>query len=485
MEILFAAVEMGPLAKVGGLADVAGSLSKALLRRGHAVRVVLPFHGVINRDGLALRRLGSFDVRAPERPATVTVWETAVDGVPTVLLESGRFFDRPRIYGEPDDADRWLFFCDAVLAAAGGLGWRPDVLHLHDWHTAFVAARLREPGAPLAEVPLAYTIHNLAIRGDFDRGFVERHGLPDAAFQPPDGIDASLLLNGMAQGILWSDAVSTVSPTYAREVLTPEYGAGLDPLLRWRADGLTGILNGIDAAVFDPRTDPHLPARFDAGSPEARAANKATLQERMGLPRQPQAPLLGMVTRLYHQKGPDLAAEAVDLVLQDEQVQFVALGTGDEAYERQLAALRDRHPPQVAVSLAFDPALAQLVYAGSDVFLMPSRFEPCGLGQMLALRYGAVPVVRRTGGLADTVVDYELDPARGNGFVFEEPTAERLAKAIRRALDYYGRPERWQELVARAMRIDFSWERTADQYHALYQQARDLRRLREQATPGR
>lgn len=481
MDILFASVELSPLAKVGGLADVAASLPKALIRRGHAVRVVMPFHGTIDRGGLPLRRLGSFQVRTPDGPALVAAWETEVAGVPVTLLEEGRYLSRPRVYGDPDDADRWLVFSDALLTAAAGLGWRPDVLHLHEWHTAFVASRLRAArGGPLADVPVVFTIHNLAIRGDFDRAFAERHGLPLSG-DTPDGVDPALLLSGMAQGIRWADALNTVSPTYAREILTPEFGAGLDPLLRARAADLAGILNGIDQEAFDPRTDPHLAARFGPEAPEARAANKAALQERLGLPRQPRTPLLGMVTRLYYQKGPDLAAEAVDRVLQDEQVHLAVLGTGDSEEEARLTALRDRHPQQVAVVLAFDPALAQLIYGGADIFLMPSRFEPCGLGQMLALRYGAVPVVRETGGLADTVIDYEADPARGNGFVFREPDAERLAKTIRRALDYYGRPERWRELVVRGMRTDFSWDRTADQYEALYRRAQAARAGRQGA----
>ncbi|HEY8490319.1 MAG TPA: glycogen/starch synthase, partial [Dehalococcoidia bacterium] len=434
----------------------------------------------IGREGLPLRRLDSFPVRTPEGPAAATAWETEVDGVPVALLEEERYLSRARVYGDPDDADRWLVFCDAVLAAAERLGWRPDVLHLNEWHAAFAATRLRAGGGTAPGDPaVVYTIHNLAIRGDFDAAFAARHGLPEAAFRPPDGVDVGLLYNGMAQGIRWADAVNTVSPTYAREILTPEFGAGLDPLLRWRAAELTGILNGIDTEVFDPRTDPHIPARFHADALEARAANKAALQDRVGLPRQPRTPLLGMVTRLFHQKGTDLAAEAVDQVLQDEQVQFVVLGTGDAQEERRLAALQEWRPHQVAAVLAFDPALAQLIYAGCDLFLMPSRFEPCGLGQMLALRYGAVPVVRKTGGLADTVVDYEADPARGNGFVFQEPTAERLAKTIRRALDYYGRPERWRELMLRGMQADFSWDRTADRYVELYRRARAAREGRE------
>jgi starch synthase len=485
VRILFAAVELSPLAKVGGLADVAGALPKDLLHLGHDIRVVVPLHGVIDRARHELRDTGTrIALRGTAgRSTQVGVWRYDMGGVPVDLLDLPELFGRPQVYGEADDDLRWVGFCDAALGYLGSLaggGWTPDVLHLNEWHSAFIAARLRErPELPQARLPRLFTIHNLAIHGGFSEEFAKTAGLTSASLSSQLAWEPWVSHSGMGQGLLWSDLINTVSPTYAKEILTSEYGSGLDPLLRTRRDSLYGVLNGIDYEEFDPARDQRLPARYDAEHFDGHAVNKAELQGRFGLERDPLAPLMGMVTRLFFQKGADLAVDAVEIALKRHRLQFAVLGTGDKLYHEQLTALAEKHPGRVGVRLAFDADLAQLVYGGSDMFLMPSRFEPCGLGQMIAKRYGSVPVVRRTGGLADTVFDWDAEPERGNGFVFDEATAEALEDALERAIRTFGDADAWSTLVRRGMAEDHSWSSAAREYAALYERTRSA-----SAAPG-
>ena len=477
MRVLFATAEMSPLAKVGGLADVAGSLPKALVSRGQDVRVIMPLHAEIRTAAHGFHRvLADVPVATPRGPERVSVWEGEVGGVTVYLVEAADLFERPAIYGEPDDTQRFLFFSDAVLATVPQLQWLPDVLHLHDWHTAFVAARLRaDAGHPLAGAALVLTIHNLPFRGDFDRDFARANGL---AVPPVEGVDESVLASAMALGILSADIVSTVSETYAREILTPEYGAGLDPLLRRREPDLFGIVNGIDPSAFDPATDPYITARFSVADPTPKAENKKALQAELGLPVEPRVPLVGVVNRLFWQKGMDIAADGVREALADTPLQFVVLGTGEREYEERLLALERQHPASVKVVLAYDAPLGQRIYAGADMFLMPSRYEPCGLGQMIAMRYGAVPVVRRTGGLADTVPDDDEHPGEGVGFQFGPAEGPALTRALTRAVGAYGNAERWRGIMHRGMTRDSSWAEAAPKYVRLYEAALERARTR-------
>ena len=482
LPVLIIAVEMTPLAKAGGLADVIGSLPRALRRVGVDARVALPLHSVIDRERLDLRPLAAVPVLTPGGPRIARIFEASVRGVPLYLVENDDFFGRPGVYGEEDDLDRWLYFCDALLAAAPLLSrgpaevWRPRVLHLNEWHTAFLGSRLVAAAShPWASCARAYTIHNLALQGPFDQAFSRRHGLSTAALTAPAGLRPDIAFSGMAQGILWSDVVSTVSPTYAHEIQTSEFGAGLDGLLRDRSDRLTAVVNGLDYEVFDPARDPHIAAGYDAGTLDRRVENKRALQERVGLPVRPQAPLAGMVARLYDQKGGDLVAPAFQRLLSERDLQLVILGTGDPGHERVLSGLRDAFPEKAAIVIGFDEALAQLIYAGCDFFLMPSRFEPCGLGQLIAFRYGAVPVVRRTGGLADTVRDCDPDLSSGTGFMFDEASAQGLERAVGRALAAYEDPAAWRRLQVRGMSQDFSWDRSANLYRHMYERALNQR----------
>lgn len=471
LRVLFAAVEMSPLAKVGGLADVAGSLPVALRRLGLDVRLAMPFHGVIDRAVLAATRVADFTVETRDGAEQASLWRASVKDVPVYLIESARFFGRERVYGYDDDLDRWVFFCDALLASAGALDFAPDMLHLHDWHTAFVLTRLLDVEHPWTTCGTLYTIHNLGLPGPFDASTAHAHRFPAKALSVPDGVDPGLAYSGMAQGILHADYVSTVSETYAREILTPEYGFGLDPLLRARADRVTGIVNGIDYDEWNPATDPHI-VNFDAASLDRRMENKRALQRRSGLPVADETPLLGFVGRLFHQKGADIMLDAVTRRLEaGDDLQLVVLGTGDEALHDRLRAVEARFPRHIKAHIAFDVPLGQLIYGGCDLFLMPSRYEPCGLGQMIAQRYGAVPVVRRTGGLADTVEEFDPVANAGTGFLFDEPSPRALEGALTRAFSAFADRDAWQALQRRCMARDFSWGRAAGQYRDLYGRA--------------
>ncbi len=471
MQVAFCTVEMTPLAKVGGLADVAGSLPKALRHRGIDVRVVMPRHRSVDLELLGARRVAG--PVSLHRGCEATLWQAQVDGVPCYLIDCPPLFDREQVYGYPDDADRWLMFSDAILALLPRTGWQPDVLHVHDWHPAFCFTRLVAAEHPLAEAARAYTIHNLSIHGGFGQEFVRNYDLPDEAF--PTDLPASPY-SGMAQGILWADRITTVSPSYAREILTPEYGAGMDSLLRPRSDVLQGVLNGIDVDELDPDRDPALPSHYDVERWQRRRGNTVELRRRMGLAAT-DLPLVGMVSRLFPQKGVDLAAEAMRPMLAARRLQVVILGSGGEQDEALVRDLARDFPGYAAVETGFNAALAQLIYGGGDIFLMPSRFEPCGLGQMIAMRYGAVPVVRRTGGLADTVLDVNKDPTHGTGFVFDEATGDACRHALERALVAWGTPA-WAEIVRSGMRRDFSWNNTAGTYAEMYAAAVSARGAR-------
>jgi starch synthase len=461
---------MSPLAKVGGLGDVAGSLPRALRANGDDVHVAMPMHGAIERAALNLTHLLQ-DVKVPwpggdER---VDVWQADVRGVPVYLLENARYFGRPNVYGFDDDKERFLFFSDALLACAPHLGFRPDVIHAQDWHTALLLTRLAADDAhPWADAGRVYTIHNLALQGDFNAAFAQAHGIARAELTPPEGLPASVAYSGMAQGIMQADRVNTVSDTYAREIMTPEYGAGLDALLRARAGVVSGIVNGIDYEEFNPETDPALPQDFNVDTLDKRIANKRALQEQAGLPVSDRSLLFATVTRLFAQKGIDLVAVAFDRMLVERDMQLVVLGTGDEDVHKMLAQLQEKYPRQVKIWFDFNPKLGQQIYGGCDVFLMPSRYEPCGLGQLISLRYGAVPLVRHTGGLADTVQNADLPLRSGTGFVFESANATELKYAGERALSAFENPDGWRALQERGMRQDWSWGRAAGKYRELY-----------------
>ncbi len=479
LKILFLAAEVVPFAKTGGLADVAGSLPKAIHALGHDIRVTMPRYGRIRPERFNLTHvMDSFPVPMDSRTEPAGLMQTTLDGsdVPVYMVENARYFDRDGIYMYPDDAERFILFCRGALEGIKRLGWQPDIIHCHDWHTALTPNWLKTIYADdsfFANVASVYTIHNLAYQGIFGYRVLEIAGIDEYGFiAHPETVDLNEVVDFMARGILFADVISTVSQTYAREILTPEFGEKLDPLLRSRRDRLFGILNGIDVDEFNPATDSYLEANYALESLERRVQNKLALQREAGLRQDPDLPVVGIIARLTDQKGFDLITSMVEPLLQHLGAQFVLLGTGEQRYHDFFLDLSDRYPEQVGVFLTFNASLASRIYAGADIFLMPSRFEPCGLGQMIAMRYGSVPVVRAIGGLADTVSDYDPTSGEGTGFVFEPYDSMALYTALVRAVETFRHRDIWRELQIRCMQKDFSWESSARKYVELYARAR-------------
>ncbi len=471
MQILFVASEVAPWSKTGGLGDVAGALPRALAARGHAVHVVSPRYGFIDAAAAGFVRR---DAALRVRGEATTVW--VKDGHPTVhLVEHERFFSGRRgLYGERghdygDNAERFAWFARAALAIPAACRLRPRVVHANDWQAGLCPWLLRHEHAQdpaLAGARTVFTIHNLAYQGVFPKHVVPFLGLPWDAFRL-DALEFHDQLSFMKAGLSFADALTTVSPTYAREILTPEGGHGLDPVLRHRRADLHGILNGIDVGEWDPARDPHLPAHFTAGDLAGKAACKAGLQRELGLPVRTDVPLVAMVSRLADQKGIDLVVASLEGLLARD-LQLALLGSGSHAYEEAFARVARERPAQVAARIGFDEALAHRMEAGADTFLMPSRFEPCGLNQMYSLRYGTPPIVRAVGGLEDTVDDFD-GWTRGTGFKFREYAPQALLLAVRRAVDAWRDRRAWHALVVRGMSQDFSWDRSARSYEALYE----------------
>lgn len=477
LKILFLSAEVDPYAKTGGLADVAGSLPKAIRRVGHDIRVVMPAYGRVDRQRFRLEpAVGPFPVTLGEETYPATIYQSVMgEDVPIYFVNNPHYFDRENVYGYDDDADRFVFFCRAALEMCKQLGWRPGILHCNDWHTAIIPNWLHTVDVEdpfFKDAATVLTIHNLQYQGIYDERVLRIAGLEEHGLITHPEVDSDLneVVDLMARGILFAGVINTVSPAYAQEILTPEFGERLDPLLRERREHLFGILNGIDAEEWNPATDDQIAATYDVDTLAQRIENKLVLQAECNLPQSRNVPLIGMITRLADQKGLDLLEDAIDHIL-DLDVQFVLLGTGDPHYHNVFRRVAQEHPDRAAVSLTFNAPLARKIYAGSDMFLMPSRFEPCGLGQMIAMRYGSVPVVRAVGGLADTVRDFDPRAGEGNGFVFQEYNVWALYTAVVRAIESYKYADPWRRLQNRGMRADFSWQSSAQQYVDLYQQA--------------
>ncbi len=486
MRVLMVTAELWPLAKVGGLADMVGSLAGALGRIGHDVRSAIPrYRDLVERVPPGLRETGTREVSFVVRHGRVSARVVRVEGedLPSpVDLVAHDTFDRPGIYLDPatrrpyeDNGLRWAIFCRAVHAAVGSDGWVPDVVHAHDHQTALVPALLRWAKLPgrLARRPATvFTIHNLGYQGIEPPSWAELSGLPRGLEYAAGPIEFHGQVNLMKMGIVASDRLTTVSPRYAEEIrASGEFGAGLEGVLAGRADRLSGILNGIDGSVWDPGSDPHLPFRYGPESLAGKGKVAAALRRELGLDdSRPRAPLVGMVTRLASQKGIDILLPVLDRIL-DDGVQMVILGSGDERYESALREAARRRPGRMAFRTGHEEELAHRIEGGADMFLMPSRYEPCGLNQMYSLRYGAVPLVRAVGGLADTVVDLDEDPERANGFVFRAYEPAELLKTVRRAVRIWRDRGLWRALVLRGMAADFSWERSAGRYEEVYREA--------------
>ena len=475
MQIVFASAECAPFVKTGGLGDVAGSLPAALVRAGAEVIVMVPKYATIKDEYKAqMEHFSDFYVSLGWRNEYCGLEKLEHDGVTYMFIDNERYFARDYPYGFFDDGERFAFFSKAITESLQHLpaGFECDILHCNDWQTALAPVFLREfyQGLPLYErVKTVFSIHNVAFQGQFSDTVMEdilgvAH-IPAAASQLR--CDACSI-NYMLGALRYADAITTVSPTYANEIQTPEFGEGLDGVLRERSYALQGILNGIDVAGFDPATDKRIAANYTVEDRSGKAVCKAKLQEELGLEVRDDRPLMVMVTRLTRQKGMDLVMYALDRILAGG-VQVAVLGTGDRDYEDGLRYFQDKYPGTMAARIEFDPALSQRMYAAADMFLMPSKFEPCGLSQIIAMRYGTLPIVRETGGLKDTVQPYNEFTGEGTGFSFSNFNGDEMGDAVFRAARlFWDNREAWNQLVTQAMSQDFSWTRSADKYLDLY-----------------
>ena len=478
MKILMVTPEVAPFVKVGGLADMVGSLAKALSSRGHEVRVVCPLYG-------SVQRLGAWE--AHEFPLSVHLgwgheafaqpWEVALDGEKTqyVFIEYDKYYHRDEVYEGPwgehgDNAERFAFLSRAALDYCHKTGWMPDVVHAHDWPCGLVPVYLntRDHHTPLGKAASVFTVHNLQHQGIFGKELIDFAGLPHDVFRP-DGLEAMGNVNMMKGGIYHATKITAVSPTYAQEIQTPEHGHGLNHVLHFRSADLIGVVNGIDTDVWSPERDALLPKTYSARDFSGKAACKQALQQQVGLAEDAHVAVFGVVARLYWQKGIDLLANIIARLLENMHIQLVILGTGDQHLEHQLLELSYRYPGRLAVHIGYDNALAHLIEAGSDFFVMPSRFEPCGLNQMYSMTYGTPPIARATGGLLDTIMQYDEHLKTGTGFLFDDSTEEALYYAMGWACStYYDRPEDYKSLRVKGMTQDFSWAHSATTYESVY-----------------
>ena len=477
LKVCYAASEVSPFAKTGGLADVASALPRQLHRLGHDVRVFLPFYSVIDREDHGFQvvdfaRDVTLDLGG--REFRFTLWSTRLPNSQqeVYLVDCPELFRRPGIYtSEPDEPHRFVFFSRAVIESCQRMGWAPDLFHCNDWHTALIPLLLRtiyEWDALFRNSRSLATIHNIGYQGVYPSQVIEQLGL--GGFQhlfDQQDLRAGRV-NLLRTGLIYAEAVSTVSPTYAHEIQTDDYGMGLQDMLRARADSLVGILNGVDYDEWSPENDRLIPNHFSRSRLEGKRKNKRYLMQQLRLPAADGAPLAGIVSRLTHQKGFDLCFDVLPQALAATDLRLAVLGQGERRYEEFFQTLQDRFPQQVVFYRGHNNELAHLIEAGSDIFLMPSRYEPCGLNQMFSLRYGTVPIVRRTGGLADSVRLYDERTGEGTGFVFDEFNAEAFAWALRYALSTFRQPQRWRQLMKNAMAEDFSWEIQARHYVDLY-----------------
>jgi starch synthase len=460
-----------PYAKTGGLADVAGALPKALADLGHDVAVVLPRYHTIHAGQPIIH-----DLHVPFAGAMKfsSVWYEQRGNVPFYFIEAPEYFSRSRFYGEQDDMERFAYFSRAILELCKRLGRHCDVIHCNDWMTALIPVYLRTTYAPdpfFNETASIITIHNLAFHGMFDKSALPVFGLDPGLYHGERGLEFDGGASALKGGLLYADAITTVSRRYAEEIQTPEYGFRMDAILRERRHALVGILNGIDVDEWNPATDPHLPAHYSIDDLSGKQVCKRELLKRFQLPDDPIRPLISVISRMTDQKGFDLIMPIMDRIL-ETPANFILLGSGAHAYERYFQAVRDSRPDRVGVYFGFNNALAHQIEAGSDIFLMPSHYEPCGLNQMYSLRYGTVPIVRATGGLDDTVENFDRARMEGNGFKFYDYRADQLLERIYEALIAYADQDVWRQIMINGMRQDFSWANSARKYVDVYSAVR-------------
>ena len=479
LKVLFLSPEVVPFAKTGGLADVAGALPFALSSLGAEVRLVLPLYRTI-REGDFQTRSFIDDIEIPLGNNTLkaAIKESRLnDGIPVYLIEREDLYDRPNLYGNAsgdyyDNLERFSFYAHAALRLMRSISFSPDIIHCHDWQTGLIPALLKGPyryNRLLSETPTVFTIHNLGYQGIFPSEKLPVTGLPKDDFFHLEGAEFWGNISLLKTGIMYSEAVTTVSPSYAAEILTHEFGMGMEGVLKRRKEAIYGILNGIDYDIWSPEKDRHLPAAYSAKEMVGKARCKAALIQETGLdPAVSKKPLLGMITRLDTQKGLDLLVHILDDLMALD-LGLVVLGSGDEGISRAIQEAVDRYPGRINLTKGFNEPLAHRIMAGTDIFLIPSRYEPCGLTQMYALKYGTVPIVRATGGLKDTIVQFNVKTCEGNGFRFGPYKPDSFLRAVRAATKLFNNAETWQRLISNGMKADFSWDRSAGSYMNLYE----------------
>ena len=484
LRILFLSPEAVPFAKTGGLADVAGALPGALKQFGADVRLVLPLYRIVREGDFETRPLlDNLEVPLGKEKLTANVLEanTASD-ITVYLVERDDMYDRPNLYGNSrgdyyDNLERFTFYCHAALSLTQALSFKPDVIHCHDWQTGLVPVLVNGPYSNVSNftgVPSVFTIHNIGYQGIFPEEKLSVTGLPKSHFFHSEGLEFWGKISLLKSGIVYSEAITTVSPKYAKEIQTPEYGMGMEGILEIRRASLHGILNGADYRLWDPAQDLHITENYSPQNMVGKRRCKESLIQGMGLDRLLQGrPLLGMISRLGTQKGFDLFTKILDKIV-GLDVGIVVLGSGDKAIQEAIQGAIDRYPGRVGVSMGFNEPLAHRIISGADIFLVPSMYEPCGLTQMYALRYGTVPVVRATGGLDDTIVQYDPKTGEGNGFKFGPYKPASFLAAIRKAVKLFQNAGAWNKLVANGMKADFSWDRSAQRYMDLYRSLADI-----------
>lgn len=480
MRVLFATPEAVPFAKTGGLADVAGALPKFLQGLGCEVMVVMPYYRMVKRAGFPLQYLGEgIEVPLGNELLQADIYQGQIDkDIPIYFIGRDEFFDREYLYSTPrgdyfDNAERFIFFSKAVLQFCQFMGFSPEIIHHHEWQTGLIPAYLKSiyRNDPFfSHTSVVFTIHNIAYQGIFKKEKFGLTGLPMEMYNP-EGIEFWERINLMKAGIVYADVINTVSQKYSEEIQTPEYGYGLEGILRKRGKDLYGIVNGVDYQDWDPSHDPHLIAPYDLNRISGKRECKKDLLKELGLPSSLEnVPLLGMISRLADQKGFDLLMEILDELF-TLNIGFVLLGTGEQKYNDLFTQVALKYPQKAGIRIAYDDRLAHKIEAGADLFLMPSKYEPCGLNQIYSLKYGTIPVVRATGGLDDTITAYDPATGNGNGFKFTRYDAKEFLNQIKVAIDFYFQPEHWKKLLGNAMTSDFSWERSARAYLHLYQKA--------------
>ncbi len=478
LKILLVASEVVPFAKTGGLADVAGALPKALSRRGHEVRIIMPRYKIIDEKKFRLNK--KFDL-----PGGGSLKETLMPGtgIPVYFTDNDKYFGRWGFYGEegedyPDNGERFTWFNKAVVASLPKLGWKPDCIHCNDWQSGLIPLLVKQSSDPeVKSIATLMTVHNIAYQGFFKKELIDFIGFPKELYTP-EGLEYWGGFSFLKAGLLYGDLLSTVSERYAFEIKnSAEYGRGMEGVLQNRQKDLFGIVNGVDYEEWDPLTDKYLSLNYGPDTVEKKFANKRALLKELKMVSNENVPLLAMVSRLDDQKGLDLVLGAIEGLLK-LKLQLVLLGIGDRKYYPLLETLAKQHPAKLSVNLNFNDPLGHEIYAGADIFLMPSKFEPCGLGQLVAFKYGTIPVVRATGGLYDTVLKFDGKSEEGNGFVFEDYTPEAFLEAVRQAVFVFTEKKNWKKLMQNAMSADFSWESSARKYEQLYGRALKRKELK-------